>query len=115
MTSHDEWAFPYEEPVEEVAPAFHSAMSAWLSGVDDLTGLDRVTHELIRMVCTAIVRNPGGVERHARLAAEAGARWEQIATALLLTQPAFGLVPTVEGLPAARHGFETAEAAELDE
>lgn len=113
--TEDRWAFAYEEELERVVPALHGAQSAWLAAIDSLTILDRSTHELIRMVCTAAARNPGGTERHARLAAEAGATWDEIVCALVLTQPAFGLVPTVEGLPAARRGYEAAEAAEDEE
>ncbi len=38
------------------------------------------------MVCTVIARQPGGVQRHARLAAEVGATWDDIAGSVLLTR-----------------------------
>ena len=56
------------------APALHEAQNAWLAQIDSLRAPDRKTHELIRMVCTVIVRNPPGVHRHAMLAAEVGRR-----------------------------------------
>jgi AhpD family alkylhydroperoxidase len=111
----DDYAFPWEKAVEDVAPGLHAAESAWLGAIDSLTALDRKTHELIRLVCTAILRNEPGLERHARLATEAGASWDEIVCALLLTQPAFGVLPMAEGLPAARKGFETASVTEADE
>jgi hypothetical protein len=49
------------------------------------------------------------------LAAEVGATWEEIATAVLLTEPAFGLLRAVEALPAARRGFKTAKEMPPDE
>ena len=115
MSDEPEFAFPYEKVLHEVAPQVHAAQSAWLAAIDSLTTLDRRTHELIRLVCTALVRNQTGVERHARLAAEAGASWEEIACALLLTEPGFGLVPAVESLPHARRGFESAGELEQDD
>jgi len=109
-----DWTFPWEQAVEEVATGLHATQSAWLAAIDSLTILDRKTHELIRLVCTAILRNEPGLERHARLAAEAGASWDEIVCALLLTQPAFGVLPMAEGLESARRGFEAAEAAETN-
>ena len=53
--------------------------------------------------------NPPGVERHAMLAAEVGATWEEIAGAILLTQPSFGLVPALEAFPHARRGWHTGQ------
>jgi alkylhydroperoxidase/carboxymuconolactone decarboxylase family protein YurZ len=58
------------------------------------------------MVCTVIARQPGGVQRHARLAAEVGATWDEISGSILLTQPAFGIVLAIQALPAARRGFK---------
>ena len=40
------------------------------------------------------------------LAAEFGATWDDIVGTLVLTQPGFGLVPSLEALPHARAGFE---------
>jgi AhpD family alkylhydroperoxidase len=105
----EEWTFPYEPALHEVAPALHAAQSAWLAAIDSLPQLDRKTHELIRLVCTAIRENDDGVERHARLATEAGATWDELVAALMLTQPAFGLLPAVEALEPARRGHEAAE------
>ena len=63
------------------------------------------------MVCTVIARQPGGVQRHARLAAEVGATWDEIAGSILLTEPAFGIVLAIQALPAARRGFKQGTAA----
>jgi alkylhydroperoxidase/carboxymuconolactone decarboxylase family protein YurZ len=102
----DDWVFPFEAELHAIAPGLHQAQNAWLSQIDSLAAPDRKTHELIRMVCTVIIRNPAGVTRHARLAAEVGATWEEIAGSILLTEPAFGLLRVVEALPWARRGWE---------
>jgi len=115
--SDQEWSFSYEQPLHEVFPALHEAQSAWLGQIESLRALDRKTHELVRMVCTVILRNGGGVRRHARLATEVGATWEEIVAAVVLTQPGFGILPAVEALPDARRGYEeglAVRAAELD-
>lgn len=112
------FSFSYEQPLHEVFPALHEAQSAWLAEIESLKALDRKTHELVRMVCSVILRNPGGVHRHARLAAEVGASWDEIAAAIVLTEPGFGILPAVEALPEARAGFEDglrAVASELDD
>lgn len=111
MTEQD-WTFPFERYLHEVAPGLHEAQSAWMSQLDSLRAPDRKTHELIRMVCTVILRNPAGVERHAMLAAEVGATWDEIAGAILLTEPAFGLLSAVEALPHARRGFHIGKGLE---
>lgn len=104
--AEDDWNFPFEAELHAIAPGLHDARNAWLSQIDSLAAPDRKTHELIRMVCTVILRNSAGVTRHARLAAEVGATWEDIAGSILLTEPAFGLVRVVEALPWARRGYE---------
>ena len=109
-----DWVFPSEKRLHDLAPALQEAQAAWLSSIDSLRAPDRKTHELIRMVCTVILRNPPGVERHAMLAAEVGATWEEIAGSILLTEPAFGLLRAIEALPAAHRGFKAAEASETD-
>ena len=68
----DVWPFPSERLLREWAPGLLQAQNAWMSSIDSLRAPDRKTHELIRMVCTVIARQPGGVQRHARLAAEVG-------------------------------------------
>ena len=45
-----------------------------MSQIDSLAAPDRKTHELIRMVVTVALRNPPGVQRHARLAHEVDER-----------------------------------------
>ena len=99
MSDQQEWVFPFEKHLHAVAPGVHEAQNAWLAKIDSLTAPDRKTHELIRMVCTVILRNPEGVQRHAMLAAEVGATWDEIAGSILLTEPAFGLLRAVEALP----------------
>ena len=104
-----DWVFPSERHLHDLAPALQEAQAAWLASIDSLREPDRKTHELIRMVCTVILRNAPGVERHAMLAAEVGATWEEIAGAILLTQPSFGLVPALEAFPPARRGWHAAQ------
>lgn len=102
----EDWNFPFEAELHAVAPGLHDAQSAWMAQIDSLRSPDRKTHELIRMVCTVILRNPPGVARHAMLAAEVGATWEEVAGSIVLTEPAFGLLNVVEALPWARRGWE---------
>lgn len=109
-----DWSFPFEEPLDEVFPALHAAQNAWLSQIDSLTAPDRKTHELIRLVCTVILRNPAGVYRHARLAREVGASWDEVLGSIMLTLPGFGLLRAVEAIPHAREGFDAAPEAEED-
>ncbi|MGP8059975.1 MAG: carboxymuconolactone decarboxylase family protein [Acidimicrobiales bacterium] len=104
----DVWPFPSERYLHEWAPNVQLAQNAWLASIDSLTSPDRKTHELIRMVCTVIARQSQGIERHAKLAAEVGATWDEIAGSILLTEPAFGIVLAVEAFPAARRGFKAA-------
>ena len=104
--NEDVWPFPSEKFLHEWAPGVLQAQNAWMSSIDSLRAPDRKTHELIRMVCTVIARQPGGVQRHARLAAEVGATWDDIAGSILLTEPAFGIVLAIQALPAARRGFK---------
>jgi alkylhydroperoxidase/carboxymuconolactone decarboxylase family protein YurZ len=111
----DVWPFPSETFLTEWAPAMLQAQNAWMASIDSLRAPDRKTHELIRMVCTVIARQPGGVQRHARLAAEVGATWDEIAGSILLTQPAFGIVLAIQALPAARRGFKQGSAELLED
>jgi alkylhydroperoxidase/carboxymuconolactone decarboxylase family protein YurZ len=104
--NEDVWPFPSEKFLHEWAPGVLQAQNAWMASIDSLRAPDRKTHELIRMVCTVIARQPGGVQRHARLAAEVGATWDEIAGSILLTEPAFGIVLAIQALPAARRGFK---------
>ncbi|HTZ08722.1 MAG TPA: hypothetical protein VMB72_06610 [Acidimicrobiales bacterium] len=93
-----------------VAPGLQEAQNSWLAQIDSLRAPDRKTHELIRMVCTVILRNSPGIQRHAMLAAEVGATWEEVAGSIMLTEPAFGLLQVYEALPAARRGWERGRA-----
>lgn len=109
------FTFRWEGPVHEVFPSLHEAQSAWLAKIDSLANPDRRTHELIRMVCSVIARNPEGIERHAMLAAELGSSWDDIVGSIMLTAPAFGILVGVEALPSARAGFDKAPEVELDD
>lgn len=102
--------FPFEEPIHDVFPALHEAQNAWMSQIDSLRAPDRKTHELIRLVCTVLLRNGDGVARHAGLAREVGASWDEVLGSLMLTVPGFGLLPAAEAIPHARAGFEAARA-----
>ena len=108
--TEDIWPFPSDRFLHEWAPSVLQAQNAWMASIDSLRAPDRKTHELIRMVCTVIARQPGGVQRHARLAAEVGATWDEIAGSILLTEPAFGIVLAIQALPAARRGFKQGAA-----
>jgi hypothetical protein len=66
-------------------------------------------------VCTVILRNQGGVYRHARLAREVGATWEDVLGSIMLTCPGFGVLAAVEAIPNARAGFDAAPEAEADD
>ena len=110
--SGGDWVFPFEAELHAIAPGLHEAQNAWLAQIDSLRAPDRKTHELIRMVCTVILRNPQGVQRHAMLAAEVGAAWDEIVGSIVLTEPAFGLLVVVEALPWARRGWEIGRAAD---
>ena len=114
MPERDDWVFPFERHLHAVAPQLHEAQNAWMSQIDSLRAPDRKTHELIRMACTVILRNPAGVRRHAMLAKEVGASWDEILGSIMLTLPGFGLLPAVEAIPHARAGFDSAPEPEED-
>jgi alkylhydroperoxidase/carboxymuconolactone decarboxylase family protein YurZ len=115
VNDHEQdWNFAFEEPLHEVFPQLHAAQNAWMSQLDSLGAPDRKTHELIRMVVTVGLRNPAGVQRHAQLAREVGATWDEILGSIMLTVPGFGLLPAVEAIPHARAGYEEAREAEAD-
>lgn len=101
--------FPFEEPIHDVFPALHEAQNAWMSQIDSLRAPDRKTHELIRLVCLVLLRNGEGVARHAGLAREVGASWDEVLGSLMLTVPGFGLLPAAEAIPHARAGFDAAQ------
>lgn len=108
------WNFPFEEPLHEVFPALHAAQNAWMAQIDDLGAPDRRTHELIRMVVQVVIGHGDGVRRHAMLAHEVGASWDDILGAIMLTTPGCGLSPAVTAIPFAREGYEAARDAERD-
>jgi hypothetical protein len=97
---------PFYADLEALAPALLRSQNAWLAQIDSLAAPDRKTHELIRMVCSVIARNPQGVRHHAMLAAEVGATWEEVAGSVVLAEPAFGILVAVEAFPWARKGWE---------
>jgi alkylhydroperoxidase/carboxymuconolactone decarboxylase family protein YurZ len=109
-----DWSFPFEGALHETFPALHDAQSSYLSQVDSLPAPDRKTHELIRLVCTVVLRNPAGIRRHAQLAAEVGAAWDEVLGSIMLTVPSFGLLCAVEAIPVAQAGFDAAQAPEAD-
>jgi alkylhydroperoxidase/carboxymuconolactone decarboxylase family protein YurZ len=111
----DVWPFPSDRFLHEWAPGVLQAQNAWMASIDSLRAPDRKTHELIRMVCTVIARQPGGVQRHARLAAEVGATWDEISGSILLTEPAFGIVLAIQALPSARRGYKQGAAGPPEE
>jgi alkylhydroperoxidase/carboxymuconolactone decarboxylase family protein YurZ len=109
------WTFPFERPLHEVFPALHDAQSSWMSAVDSLNAPDRKTHELIRMVVMVLHRNADGVARHAQLAREVGASWEEILGSIMLTTPGNGLLAAVEAIPNARSGYDAAPPSSTDD
>ena len=111
----EEWSFPYEAALHDVFPALHEAQNAWMSQIDSLRSPDRKTHELIRLVCLVILRNHQGIARHAQLAREVGADWDEVLGSIMLTLPAFGMLAAVEAIPIAREGFEAALPPEEDD
>lgn len=94
------------EAMHEFAPSLLWAQNAWLAQIDSLAAPDRKTHELIRMVCSVVSRNPLGIRHHAMLAGEVGATWDEVAGSIVLAEPAFGLGVVVEAFPWARRGWE---------
>jgi len=110
-----DWNFPFEEPIHDVFPTLHEAQSAWMAQVDSLSAPDRKTHELIRLACGVILRNGGGVARHAGLAREVGASWDEVLGSVMLTMPGFGLLPAAEAIPFAKEGFDAAGAMEIED
>lgn len=114
-TDDADWTFSFEGTLHATFPKLHDAQSAWLSRIDSLHAPDRKTHELIRLVCTAIARNPVGIRRHARLAREVGAEWDEVLGSIMLTTVAFGILPAVEAIPHARAGFDEAGAIETED
>ena len=109
-----DWNFPFEEPLHEVFPQLHSAQNAYMAQLDSLSAPDRKTHELIRLAVTVGIRSHEGVRRHARLAREVGASWEDILGSIMLTVPGHGLSSAVEAIPHARKGYEEAREAEQE-
>jgi alkylhydroperoxidase/carboxymuconolactone decarboxylase family protein YurZ len=115
LPANDHTALRDELPsIQDAFPRVADSLAGYLSSLDGLAGIDRKTHELIRLACTVSLRYGPGVQRHAMLAAEFGATWDEVMGTLILTQPSFGLVPAREMLPFARAGYEAGVDA-LDE
>ena len=112
--SSPEWSFSYEDQLHETFPALHEAERAFMSQIDSLPAPDRKTHELIRLVCTVAQRNHEGIVRNAGLAREVGASWEDVLGSVMLTVPAFGVLPAAEAISFARSGFDAAPDPEAD-
>jgi AhpD family alkylhydroperoxidase len=110
-----DFAFQYEKPIHAAFPALHEDLSAFLARVDELSVLDRKTRELIRMVTSVATRSPKGVERHAMLAREFGASWDEVLGAIVLTMPALGMQPAVDAIGPARQGFDAAPPDEPED
>ena len=106
--------FPWEDELHAVFPKLQAAQSEWLAALDDVTALDRKTHELVRLACTVGVRNEPGIARHAQFARELGASWAEVAAAIMLTQPSFGVLPAVQALHIAKNAFDAASLAQKD-
>jgi alkylhydroperoxidase/carboxymuconolactone decarboxylase family protein YurZ len=106
---------PDSPSLRDTFPALREAQNVYLGQIDSLQSPDRKTHELVRLACSVILRHPLGVERHAMLAAEFGATWEDVVGTMVLTQPGFGLVPSLEAMAPARAGFERGVKATADE
>lgn len=111
----DSWSFTYEDALHTTFPALHEAQRSWLGQIDSLRAPDRRTHELVRLACAVIARSEVAIQRHARLAREVGATWEDVLGSVLLTCPSFGVLPVVEAIPHARAGFDDAPEVEDDD
>jgi AhpD family alkylhydroperoxidase len=110
-----DFSFQYEGPIHAAFPQLHADLSAFLAQVDELSVLDRKVRELIRMVASVATRSPKGVERHAMLAREFGASWNEVLGAIVLTMPALGMQPAVDAIAPARQGFDAAPPDEPDD
>jgi alkylhydroperoxidase/carboxymuconolactone decarboxylase family protein YurZ len=97
--------------MQEAFPKLADALSGYLAELEDLPGLDNKTKELVRLACTTSLRHGPAVRRHAMLAAEFGATWEEVLGVLVLTQPSFGLIPAREMLPHAIDGYQAGRDA----
>ena len=100
-----------------VSPAFQTFLSrtpkhaqAWMEavrGLGDASALDKKTACLAYLAVLAALRLESGVPFHARLAKDAGATCEEVASAILVGLPAAGLGVT-QTLPAALAVFDAA-------
>ena len=91
--------------MQDAFPAATDSLSGYLADLEDLPALDNRTKELVRLACTVALRHGAGVQRHAQLAAEFGASWEDVLGVLMLTQPSFGLVPAARDAPLRQGGI----------
>ena len=96
-----DWNFPFEEPLHEVFPQLHAAQNAWMAQIDSLDGARPQDarahpHGRDRRACAI----PTGVQRHAQLAREVGATWEEILGSIMLTVPGLRVAARGRGDPA---------------
>jgi AhpD family alkylhydroperoxidase len=103
-----DWSFKWEAHLHDVFPRISDDLSALLARLDDLPVIEPKTRELIRLVCSVATRGPAGIERHAMLARELGAEWEEVLGAIVLTMPALGMQTVVDAIVPARRGFDAA-------
>lgn len=95
-----------KRPFLDSFPALKDAQSAYLGAIDSLAAPDRRTQELVRLAVSTILRDPKAIRRHAMLAAEFGATWQDVEGTLVLTQPGFGFVPALRAIRHAQEGFD---------
>ncbi|MCZ7531372.1 MAG: hypothetical protein M5U31_14180 [Acidimicrobiia bacterium] len=107
-------SLPFHDPLRDAFPALHEAQNAYLARIDSLPAPDRRAHELVRLAYSVSARASAAVERHAQLAHEVGATWEDVMGTIMLSIPSLGLLPATEAIPAARRGFDAALDAEVE-
>ena len=96
---------PYEifqKECPEVAERFNDLIEAQKA----LKGLDAKTKQLINIAIQTANRNVKGVQMHAIMAKNEGARREEIIGAVVLNLHHSGFASVLECLPAAIEGFE---------
>ena len=107
-------SLPFQGPLRETFPALHEAQNAYLARIDSLPAPPRRAHELVRLAYSVSARASAAVERHAQLAHEVGATWDDVMGTIMLSVPSLGLLPAAEAIPAARRGFDAAPDAEAE-
>lgn len=105
---------PFQGPLRDAFPALHEAQNAYLARIDSLPAPERRAHELVRLAYSVSARASAAVERHAQLAHEVGATWEDVMGTIMLSVPSLGLLPAAEAIPAAHRGFAAARDVEAE-